>query len=63
MLQYVLRIGAEHLFKTALKWYVYTNTLCIRNLHNSTLADGGGEEVVYESGSFILSQPLIKKGV
>ena len=50
-------------FKTALKLYVYTNTLCVHNVHNkvhnSTLADGGGREIVYETGSLILLSSLI----
>ena len=41
LLQYVLRIGAKHFFKTALKKYAYTNALCVRNVHNSTLGPSG----------------------
>ena len=48
------RIGAKNVFKTALKWYLYNNTLCVRIVHNFTLADGAGEEVVYEGGSLIM---------
>ena len=55
LLQYVLIIGAKHQFKTAIKWYVYKNTYCVCNVQNSTLAGGGGGEVVYEGESLILS--------
>ena len=56
-LQYVLRIGAKHLFIS-----LYTNIYCVsnvRNVHNSTLADGGAEEAFNEGGSLILSSSII----